>query len=210
MGRNATVSRVRLILASQSPARLATLQRAGIEPEVIVSGVDESVPAPVAPVDLAQHLARRKVTAVADRTPIEADDEVLIGCDSVLEVDGQAHGKPADADEAVRRWLTLSGRSAILHSGHHVIRRTEDGLIREVGRPGSTVVHFAELSAAEIEAYVATGEPLHVAGAFTIDGYGGPFISRIEGDHHNVLGLSLPLLRILLDELGVHWTDLWR
>ena len=200
---------MRLILASQSPARLSTLRHAGIEPEVIVSGVDESTPTPLAPADLALLLARRKVTAVADRTPPEAEEELLIGCDSVLELDGEAYGKPTDADDAVRRWLRMSGRSGVLHSGHHVIRRGAVGPVREVGRTGSTVVHFAEVTRDEAEAYVATGEPLQVAGAFTIDGYGGAFVRGIEGDHHNVLGLSLPLLRILLADLGVRWTDLW-
>jgi len=202
------VGPVRLILASQSPARLETLRRAGVEPEVIVSGVDEgTVPARPA-ADLALELARRKATAAADRTPRRDAVEVLIGCDSVLELDGQTHGKPADADEAVRRWLTMSGRTGVLHTGHHVIRRDPDG-VREVGRTGSTTVHFAEVSRAEIEAYVATGEPLAVAGAFTIDGLGGAFVTGIEGDHHNVVGLSLPLLRDLLGTLGVAWPDLW-
>lgn len=199
---------MRLILASQSPARLETLRRAGVEPEVIVSGVDEgTVPARPA-ADLALELARRKATAVAERTPRRDAVEVLIGCDSVLELDGQTHGKPADADEAVRRWLTMSGRTGVLHTGHHVIRRDADGA-REMGRTGSTTVHFAEVSRAETEAYVATGEPLAVAGAFTIDGLGGAFVTGIEGDHHNVVGLSLPLLRDVLGELGVAWPDLW-
>lgn len=199
---------VRLILASQSPARLETLRRAGVEPEVVVSGVDEAAVPPQPAADLALDLARRKVTAVADRTPRRDEVELLLGCDSVLELDGQTYGKPADGDEAVRRWLTMSGRSGVLHTGHHVIRRDADET-REVGRTGSTTVHFAEVTRAEIEAYVATGEPLVVAGAFTIDGLGGAFVTGIEGDHHNVVGLSLPLLRDLLGELGTEWPDLW-
>lgn len=202
------MSGVRLILASQSPARLETLRRAGIEPEVIVSGVDEAAVPPMAAADLALELARRKVTAVAERTPRREDTEILIGCDSVLELDGQTYGKPGTADEAVRRWLTMSGRSGVLHTGHHVIRRDAAG-VAEVGRTGSTTVHFAEVARTEIEAYVATGEPLVVAGAFTIDGLGGAFVTGIEGDHHNVVGLSLPLLRTLLGELGVTWPELW-
>ena len=208
IARSRSVCGVRLILASQSPARLETLRRAGVEPEVIVSGVDEeAVPAQPAAA-LALDLAHRKVTAVAARTPQSEGPEILLGCDSVLELDGQTYGKPADPDEAVRRWLTMSGRSGVLHTGHHVIRRDGAGTA-EVGRTGSTTVHFAAVTRAEIEAYVATGEPLVVAGAFTIDGLGGAFVTGIEGDHHNVVGLSLPLLRTLLGELDVAWPALW-
>ena len=132
-------------------------------------------------------------------------DQVVIGCDSLLELDGVGLGKPADADEAVRRWRMMRGRSGVLHTGHH--------LVRLPGRESrtataSTTVHFANLDDAEIDAYVATGEPLLVAGAFTVDGLGGPYVERIEGDHHNVVGISLPLLRLLLADLGVSWTEL--
>jgi septum formation protein len=130
----------------------------------------------------------------------------VLGCDSVLELDGEALGKPADAGEAVRRWRAMRGRSGILHTGH-CLRDTATG--REASRTGSTVVHFAEVTDDEIAAYVASGEPLQVAGAFTIDGLGGAFVTGIEGDHHNVVGLSLPVLRDLVGELGHVWTDLW-
>ena len=129
----------------------------------------------------------------------------MLGCDSVLELDGELHGKPGDADEAVERWRSMRGRSGVLHTGHCVIE-TGDG---RGGRAASTTVHFADVSDAEIEAYVATGEPLQVAGAFTIDGLGGAFVPGIEGDHHTVVGVSLPLLRELVAELGHSWTSLW-
>jgi septum formation protein len=135
------------------------------------------------------------------------DGSLVQGCDSVLELDGEALGKPERPDEAVRRWQAMRGRTGVLHTGH-CLRDTASG--REARATGSTVVHFADVSDEEIAAYVATGEPLHVAGAFTIDGLGGPFVTRVEGDHHNVVGLSLPLLRDLLAELGHSWTELWQ
>ena len=131
---------------------------------------------------------------------------LVLGCDSVLELDGEALGKPVDAQDATRRWQTMRGRSGVLHSGH-CLRDVSSG--RVAAATGSTTVHFADVSDAEIDAYVATGEPLHVAGAFTIDGLGGAFITGIEGDHHNVVGVSLPLLRELVLELGHGWSDLW-
>jgi septum formation protein len=194
-----------LVLASASPARLATLRSAGVEPVVIVSGVDESRLDGLPPAELALQLAELKCATVAERDDVPSDALVL-GCDSVLELDGVAHGKPADAEEAVRRWRSMRGRSGVLHSGH-CLRDTADG--RTAAATASTVVHFADLDDDEIAAYVATGEPLHVAGAFTIDGLGGAFVSGIEGDHHTVVGVSLPLLRELTAELGHRWTDLW-
>ncbi|HET9422382.1 MAG TPA: Maf family protein [Nocardioides sp.] len=194
-----------LVLASASPARLATLRSAGVEPVVIVSGVDESQLDGLPPAELALQLAELKCATVAARDDVPAGALVL-GCDSVLELDGDAHGKPADADEAVRRWRTMRGRSGVLHSGHCLRDTTDD---RIAAATASTVVHFADLDDDEIAAYVATGEPLHVAGAFTIDGLGGAFVSGIEGDHHTVVGVSLPLLRDLMAELGHRWTDLW-
>jgi septum formation protein len=134
------------------------------------------------------------------------DGSLVLGCDSVLELDGVALGKPHDAADAVRRWQAMRGRSGVLHTGH-AVRDTANG--RDAAALGSTVVHFADVSDAEIAAYVDSGEPLQVAGAFTIDGLGGAFVTRIEGDHHNVVGLSLPLLRELLAELGHGWTELW-
>ena len=192
-----------LVLASASPARLATLRAAGVEPSVVVSGVDEDQVSGLAPAALAQHLAELKCGAVADQTD---DGALVLGCDSVLELDGESLGKPSNADEATRRWQAMRGRAGVLHTGH-CLRDTASG--RQATGTGSTVVRFADVTDAEIAAYVASGEPLQVAGAFTIDGLGGAFVTRIEGDHHNVVGLSLPLLRDLLAELGHAWTDLW-
>ncbi|MBW9209146.1 Maf-like protein [Mumia sp. zg.B21] len=197
------MTRPRLVLASQSPARLATLRSAGLEPDVIVSGVDESVVVSDDPVVVATELARLKCRAVSHRLT-SPDDTLVIGCDSVLAFDGEILGKPSDPQTAIERWRAMRGRSGVLHTGH-CVRLGE----REISDDGATTVHFADLDDAEIEAYVATGEPLQVAGAFTVDGLGGPFVERIEGDHHNVVGLSLPLLRRMLAGLGVRWTDLW-
>jgi septum formation protein len=196
--------RQRLILASASPARLATLRAAGIEPEVVVSGVDEDAYVEGTPAELALTLARAKARAVAARQDVTSG--VVIGCDSVLDLDGVALGKPADAAEAVARWRQMRGRSGVLSTGHWVVD-VEPG--HETGATASTVVHFADVSDDEIDAYVATGEPLRVAGAFTIDGLGGAFVSRIEGDHHTVVGLSLPLVRELLLDLGHRWPTFW-
>jgi septum formation protein len=193
----------RLVLASASPARRATLRAAGIEPSVVVSGVDESVVTGLAPGPLALRLAELKRDAVAAEI---TDGALVLGCDSVLELEGVALGKPDDAADAVRRWRTMRGSSGVLHTGH-ALRDTTSG--RDAAALGSTVVHFADVTDDEIAAYVESGEPLRVAGAFTIDGLGGAFVTRIEGDHHNVVGLSLPLLRDLLAELGHTWTDLW-
>jgi septum formation protein len=192
-----------LVLASASSARLATLEAAGIEPSVVVSGVDESRLSDLPPRELAQRLAELKCAAVAAEV---TGDRLVLGCDSVLELGGQALGKPEDADEAVRRWQAMRGRTGVLHTGH-CLHDSASG--ERATATGSTVVHFADVTDAEIAAYVASGEPLHVAGAFTVDGLGGAFVSGIEGDHHNVVGLSLPLLRELVAELGHRWTDLW-
>ncbi len=195
----------RLVLASASPARRTTLRAAGIDPIVVVSGVDESQVVDVLPAELALQLAELKCAAVVEREEVPGDSLVL-GCDSVLELDGEALGKPHDPVEAAERWRTMRGRSGVLHSGH-CLRDVATG--RVAAATGSTTVHFADVTDDEIDAYVATGEPLEVAGAFTIDGLGGAFISGIEGDHHNVVGLSLPLLRELVLELGHAWPSLW-
>jgi septum formation protein len=196
----------RLVLASASPARLATLRSAGIGPEVVVSGVDESQLQHAEPARLALELARLKARAVADSLDPSAGTAWVIGCDSVLELDGAIHGKPTDADEARARWRLMRGRNGVLHTGHCLV---DTGSGREVARSADTVVHFAEPSDEEVDAYVATGEPLKVAGAFTLDGLGGAFVRGIEGDPHTVVGIGLPLLRDMFADLGVRWTDLW-
>ena len=195
-----------LVLASASPARLATLRSAGVDPEVIVSGVDESQVGGVPPAELALQLAELKASAVADRLRADGDQRLVLGCDSVLELDGEALGKPEDAAEATARWQAMRGRSGVLHTGH-ALHDLASG--RVAAATASTTVHFAEVTDAEIAAYVATGEPLYVAGAFTVDGRGGAFVRGIEGDHHNVVGISLPLLRELLAELDHSWVDFW-
>lgn len=204
-----------LVLASSSPARLTTLHHAGVHPEVLVSRVDEDAAlsaarerhGELAPEDVALTLARAKCEDVV----AEHDPEALVlGCDSVLELDGEVHGKPGTSNVAVERWQRMRGRSGTLHTGHWLIDGRDEGTGATLGATASTVVHFADLSDAEIAAYVATGEPLQVAGAFTVDGLGGPYITGIEGDHHNVVGLSLPLLRELLAQLGLEWHHLRR
>jgi septum formation protein len=200
--------RVRLVLASASPARLATLRSAGLDPEVVVSGVDESGVEAASPAALTGELARLKAEAVDATLGLDRRTTVLVGCDSMLELDGQAYGKPASPAAAVERWRLMRGRTGVLNTGHHVVVHTRGS--RSVrSAVGSTRVTFADLSDEEVDAYVGSGEPLQVAGAFTVDGLGGPFVERIEGDHHNVVGISLPLLRRLLGELGVAWPSLW-
>jgi len=199
---------VRLVLASASPARLATLRGAGLDPEVVVSGVDESGVEAATPAALTAELARLKAEAVDATLTLDERTTVLVGCDSMLELDGRAYGKPGTAALAAERWRLMRGRTGVLNTGHHVV--VHRGGSRDVrSAVGSTQVRFADLTDAEIDAYVGTGEPLEVAGAFTVDGLGGPFVARIEGDHHNVVGISLPLLRTLLAELGVAWPSLW-
>ncbi|WP_183222765.1 Maf family protein [Actinoplanes campanulatus] len=196
----------RLVLASASPARRALLTGAGIDAEVVVSGVDESAVEADDAYSTSLALARMKARTVAAALPADPGALVL-GCDSVLAFEGEVLGKPADAQEAAERWLAMRGKSGVLHTGHHLTGLVS-GLQAEA--VGMTTVHFADVSDAEIEAYVASGEPLHVAGAFTLDGRGGAFVERIEGDPGNVIGLSLPLLRRLLADMGVPITSLWR
>ena len=207
---------VSLVLASQSPARLKTLRSAGVEPQVQVSKVNEEAVEAAAREtygeldadQVALLLARAKAEDVASTL----DDGLVLGCDSVLELDGELHGKPRDAAEATARWQRMRGGSGVLHTGHWLIdlRDSKDGGSgATLGAVASTTVHFADVTDEEIEAYVATGEPMGVAGAFTTDGLGGAFVRGIEGDHHTVVGVSLPVLRDLLAECGVRWTDLW-
>jgi septum formation protein len=202
------VSQIKIVLASGSDARLRTLRTAGLDPEVIVSGVDEDLE----PVDgvraLTARLAQLKAEAVSARIDHGAATTVVIGCDSMLELDGMGYGKPGTPAEAARRWQRMRGHFGLLHTGHHVMLHQARAITSRTA-VASTLVHFAELTDEEIDAYVASAEPLHVAGGFTVDGLGGPFITGIEGDHHNVVGLSLPLLRTMLDELGIWWPSLW-
>ena len=198
------LSPVKVVLASRSPARLATLRAAGIEPQVVVSGFDEESITEADPVALVAALARGKAEAVAAALPSTSEDRVVIGCDSVLAFAGEIHGKPADAADATARWRRLRGNAGVLHTGHHVMHGT--AARTEVA---STTVTFDDLTDDEIAAYVATGEPGEVAGAFTIDGLGGAYVTGIAGDHHTVVGISLPLLRTMLAELGTPWHSLW-
>lgn len=199
---------LRLVLASASPARLATLRSAGLDPEVVVSDVDEDAFAGSGVGDLVSQLAQAKASAVFSRLG-DGGDVVVVGCDSLLDLDGEPMGKPADAAEAGQRWRRMRGRIGHLRTGHHVAARL-DGAVRTRTAVATTQVAFADLSDAEIDAYLATGEPLRVAGAFTIDGLGGAYVSGISGDPHNVVGISLPLLRTMLADLGVPWHTLWR
>jgi septum formation protein len=191
-----------LILASASPARLAVLRGAGLRPKVIVSGVDETVFSAETTAELTAQLANAKAAAVANGRR----DGLVIGCDSMLDLDGVAYGKPATPEEATERWHLMSGRTGTLYTGHCLIDTATGETASAVA---GTTVRFGTPSEQEIAAYVATGEPLHVAGAFTLDGYGGWFIEGIEGDHGNVLGISLPVLRHLLATLNTPVTTLW-
>jgi len=191
----------RFVLASASPARLATLRRAGLDPEVIVSDVDESTVSAPSTADLVKTLATVKARVVASRLD---GDVVVLGCDSLLEFDGESFGKPGDAETAAQRWRKIRGKSGVLHTGHCLIRPG----VFETARTVATIVHFAPISEDEIATYAATGEPSEVAGAFTIDGLGGWFISKIEGDPHNVVGVSLPVLRDMLREHRLTVMDL--
>ncbi len=206
---------MRLYLASTSPARLATLRAVGIEPVPVPSHVDEdAVAAAAGPQDPAAFvtlLARAKAEAVAERLAGAGDlDGLVLGGDSAFEVDGVVHGKPHLPETARERWHAQRGGSGVLHSGHWLIDARGGLLGRSVGGATSARVHFAsDISDEEIDAYIATGEPLEVAGAFTIDSKGAGFIDRIEGDPHTVVGLSVPYLRTLVRSLGVEWTSLW-
>ena len=193
---------VRVVLASASPARLAVLRGAGVDPEVIVSGVDEDAYSAPSTGELTQVLASAKASAVASRL----SDGLVIGCDSMLDLDGQAYGKPASAQEAEARWHQMSGKTGTLFTGHCVIDVASGRCEAAVA---ATTVRFGTPTDAEISAYVATGEPLNMAGAFTIEGLGGWFVDSIDGDHNNVIGISVPLLRDLFRDLGVTIPELW-
>lgn len=218
---------IRLLLASASPARLATLRQAGIEPTVLIADLDEEaildearakageLGVPLEPEDAVLALAQAKAFAVADRlaeTPEDDRPDLLVAADSMLEFAGEIVGKPGTADVATRRWQAMRGKTGVLHTGHWLMDVRDDdhgGTGATVGATASTLVRFAELSDAEIDAYVATGEPLRVAGGFTVDGLGGPFVTAIEGDYHNVVGISLPVVRELVAAVGIAWPALW-
>jgi septum formation protein len=207
---------MRLYLASTSPARLATLRAAGIEPVTIAPGVDEeaavAAAGPLTAPEMVQLLARLKAEAVLASASLPAHeiDGFILGGDSAFELDGDVHGKPHLPEVARERWLRQRGRSGVLHSGHWLIDHRGGEPRGAVGRPAQALVQFAQdIDEAEIDAYIATGEPLKVAGAFTIDSKGAAFISSIEGDPHAVVGLSVPLVRTLVHELGGRWTELW-
>ena len=192
-----------LVLASGSGTRLRVLRAAGLQPEVLVSGVDESNHDGMDTAGLVADLADRKASAVAAIRPTA----LVLGCDSMLDLDGTAIGKPGTPEAAASLWLDLAGRDAILYTGHCLIHGAAGSRSAAVA---ATTVRFGRPTQAELAAYIATGEPMTVAAAFTIEGYGAPFIDGVDGDPGNVLGLSMPLLRRMLAELGIAITDLWR
>jgi septum formation protein len=207
---------VQLYLASTSPARLATLRAVGIDPVPIPSHVDEEAAVAGAgaltPAEMVLLLARLKAEAVATAGPGDgrAFDGLILGGDSAFELDGEVFGKPHLPEVARERWHAQRGRSGILHSGHWLIDARAGIVGRAVGAVAAATVHFAaDITDDEIDVYIATGEPLEVAGAFTIDSKGAGFITGVEGDPHAVVGLSVPLLRTLVRQLGIEWTDLW-
>lgn len=205
----------KLVLASTSPARLRLLRDGGIEPITISPEVDEELLTEqgIASGDITNTqdmvllLAQAKAEAVLYHP--DAQGALIIGCDSSLDLDGEALGKPHDPEVAIERWKSMRGRSGRLYTGHWLIDNRDPANPKAQGQATNTTVHFANLSDSEILAYVGTGEPLKVAGAFTIDGLGGAFIRAIEGDTHTVVGLSLPTLRELCIKLGVDYPSLW-
>ena len=205
---------MRLVLASTSPARLALLRAAGVEPQVVPSDVDEPAAVAAREARLGRTLTAAETVLLLAQAKAEAvapafagEDALVFGGDSAFAFDGATWGKPGTSEAALARWRAQRGRSGVLHSGHWLID-ARTGAARGAGT--SAVVHFAaDLTDDELVAYVASGEPLAVAGAFTIDALAGPFIDRIEGDHSTVVGLSLPALRRLVRGSGVEWTALW-
>jgi len=196
----------RVVLGSASPARLSLLRQAGLAPEVVISNVDESLVDAPRVAEKVALLAAAKAKAVAE----QQTNALVIGADSLLEFRGEAFGKPADVREARDRWQHMAGHSGVLHTGQALFDVQDGAVVSRDVAVVSTVVHFAALTTQELEAYLATGEPLAVAGAFTLDGLGAPFVRRVEGDPAAVVGLSLSTLRIQLGKRGVALTDLWR
>ena len=196
----------RLVLASASPARLALMRQAGLTPEVVVSQVDESTVRAARVGEQVALLAAAKAKAVAE----QETDALVVGADSLLEFRGKPLGKPADAHDARDRWQRMSGRSGVLHTGQALLDVRDGQVVSRDVAVVSTVVHFASPTPREVEAYLATGEPLAVAGAFTLDGLGAPFVRRVDGDPAAVVGLSLATLRAQLAKRGLAITDLWR
>jgi septum formation protein len=194
----------KIVLASASPSRLRLLTSAGIKPTVVVSGVDEEDVAysQLTPRELVTALAIVKAHTVRSLIEYPA---LIIGCDSTFEFEGESLGKPGNAENAIARAKRLRGNSGLLHTGHCIIDTEKEIEISDVA---TTRVHFANMTDEEIEGYVATGEPLHVAGGFTLDGISAPFITKIEGETSNVIGLSLPLLRNAVNQLGYKWFEL--
>ncbi|WP_273732712.1 Maf family protein [Mycolicibacterium septicum] len=204
----------RVVLGSASTGRLGVLRQAGLDPLVVVSGVDEdAVIASLAgapPEQVVSGLAAAKADEVFTHLPAAvAGDCVVIGCDSMLFLDGQLCGKPGDVDTARRQWQSMSGRTAQLYSGHAVLVVRDGAVAHRIADTGITAVHFGSPTDADLEAYLESGEPLGVAGGFTLDGLGGWFIEGIDGDPSNVIGLSLPLLRRMLATTGLSIADLW-
>jgi len=196
----------RVVLGSASPARLSLLRQAGLAPEVVISNVDESLVDAPRVAEKVALLAAAKAKAVAE----QQTDALVIGADSLLEFRGEAFGKPADVREARDRWQHMAGHSGVLHTGQALFDVQDGAVVSRDVAVVSTVVHFAALTTQELEAYLATGEPLAVAGAFTLDGLGAPFVRRVDGDPAAVVGLSLSTLRTQLGKRGVALTDLWR
>ena len=207
---------MQLILASASPARLATLTNAGVTPVVRVSNVDEEAiernMASATPSEIAQALAQAKCEKVTQELVDNKEltpNTIVIGCDSVFELNGKPYGKPRDATEAKARWQEMMNATGTLHTGHYVTFTNEQGQRASAEATASTQVHLGELSNTEMDAYLNSGEPFAVAGGFTLDGLGGAFVQGVTGDPSNVVGISLPTVRKLLAQLGITWTDLW-
>lgn len=201
---------MQLVLASSSPARLATLRAAGLQPRAATPQIDETGAMGEAIDHLTRRLAEAKCQSVIEQLQTEdglPDPAVVLACDTLLEIEGHIYGKPGTAEAAIVRWYRMRGREGVIHTGHHVAV-LRDGRWDRMTRSATTVVAFADLTDAEIASYVATGEPQAVAGGFTIDGLGGPFVTGVIGDPHNVVGISLPLVRQMLLDLGVGWFSL--